>query len=106
MSNSKGDKFFDAPYIDELLRMNTELLAELWIVKDRLMVLERVLCDKLAVDRDEIDRFVPDGAFAEELEREREIMMKKVMHAPFAEDDRRVDTILQTYLGKDRGKPV
>ena len=86
--------------------MNTELLAELWIVKDRLMVLERVLCDKLAVDRDEIDRFVPDGAFAEELEREREIMMKKVMHAPFAEDDRRVDTILQTYLGKDLGKPV
>ncbi len=27
-------------------------------------------------------------------------MMKKVMHAPFAEEDRRVETILQTYFGK------
>jgi len=103
MSNSKGDKFFDAPYVDELLRMNTELLAELWIVKDRLLVLEQVLCEKLDVDRDDIDRFVPDSSFAEELDREREIMMKKVMHAPFAEEDRRVETILQTYFGKKQG---
>jgi hypothetical protein len=105
MSNSKGDKFFDAPYVDELLRMNTELLAELWIVKDRLMVMERVLCDKLEIDRDEIDRFVPDAAFNEELDREREIMMKRVMHAPFAEKDRRVETILNTYLGKGSENP-
>jgi len=104
MSNSKGDKFFDAPYVDELLRMNTELLAELWIVKDRLLVLERVVCEKLEIDRDEIDRFVPDGPFAEELDSEREVMMKKVMHAPFAEDDRRVETILETYLGKGARK--
>jgi hypothetical protein len=54
--------------------------------------------------RDDIDLFVPDRAFAEELEREREIMMKIVMHSPFTEDDRRVDTIIQTYLGEDRGK--
>ncbi len=106
MSNSKQDRFFDAPYIDELLRMNTELLAELWIVKDRLLVLERVLCEKLEIDRDEIDRFVPTGPFAEELDRERETMMKKVMHAPFAEADRRVGTIIDTYLGAATKKPT
>lgn len=106
MSNSKQDRFFDAPYIDELLRMNTELLTELWIVKDRLLVLERVLCEKLEIDRDEIDRFVPTGPFAEELDRERETMMKKVMHAPFAEADRRVDTIIDTYLGAATRKPT
>ena len=106
MSNSKQDRFFDAPYIDELLRMNTELLAELWIVKDRLLVLERVLCEKLEIDRDEIDRFVPTGPFAEELDRERETMMNKVMHAPFAEADRRVGTIIDTYLGAATRKPT
>lgn len=97
---AKRDRFFDAPYIDELLRMNTELLAELWIVKDRLLVLETVLCDKLGVDRKEIDRFVPSGDIAAELDRERELMMKRVMHAPFADDERDVGTILETYLGK------
>ena len=54
--------------------------------------------------RGDIDLFIPDGAFAEELEREQEIMMKIVIHAPFTEDDRRVDTIIQAYLGEDRGK--
>ena len=106
VSNSKQDRFFDAPYVDELLRMNTELLAELWIVKDRLLILERVVCEKLEIDRSEIDRFVPTGPFAEELDRERETMMKKVMHAPFAETDRRVDSIIETYLGKATGKPT
>jgi hypothetical protein len=101
MSGSR-DRFFDAPYIDEILRMNTELLAELWIVKDRLLVLEKVLCEKLGVDREEIDRFVPTGEFVAELDREREIMMRKVMQAPFAEDTRTVDAILETYIGRRR----
>jgi hypothetical protein len=49
---------------------------------------------------EEIDRYVPDRELTEKLDREREAMMKKVMLAPFADDDRRVDTILAAYLGK------
>jgi len=97
---SGRDRFFDAPYVDELLRMNTELLAELWIVKDRVLVLEKVLCEKFGIDRQEIDRYKPEGEFAAELDREREVVMKKVMHAPFAEDTRTVDSILETYLAR------
>ena len=91
---------FDAPYVDALLRMNTELLAELWIVKDRLLILERIFQDKLGISAEEIDRFAPDRDLGQKLDREREVMMKKVMLAPFADDDRRVEAILATYLDR------
>ncbi|MBM3504366.1 MAG: hypothetical protein FJX65_10870 [Alphaproteobacteria bacterium] len=99
---SRKPPFFDVPHVDALMRMNTELLAELWIVKDRLLVLEHLVGQKLGLDSEAIDRFTPDPALAERLDREREQVMKKVMLAPFADEDRRVETILETYLGKKR----
>lgn len=104
MTGKPRDRFFDAPYVDELLRMNTELLAELWIVKDRLMVLEHLVAQKVGLSSDEIDRFVPTGDLAVRLDREREALLKKVMYSPFAEEDRTVEGILATHLGKPAPK--
>ena len=100
MSGKPRDRFFDAPYVDELLRMNTELLAELWIVKDRLLVLEHLVAQKIGLDPEEIDRFVPTGELAVRLDREREALLKKVMYSPLAGEDRSVEGILATHLGK------
>ena len=36
--------------LDRLLRMNTELLSELWILRDRMMVLEKILEEKGLLD--------------------------------------------------------
>ena len=102
MSGKARDRFFDAPYVDELLRMNTELLAELWIVKDRLMVLEHLVAQKVGLSSEEIDRFVPTGELAARLDREREALLKKVMYSPFAEEDRTVEGILATHLDRKR----
>lgn len=79
----------DRPYLesrqaDDLLRINSELLAELWILRDRVTVLEHMLAEKGVVDRKAIDAFQPSGALAEELQRERSALVQRVMGAPHA----------------------
>lgn len=41
-----GKKFFDSVAIDNLIEAVMELSAELWVTRDRLYVLERVLAEK------------------------------------------------------------
>ena len=69
---------------DDLMRINAELLAELWILRDRVTILEHLLAGKGLVDRKAIDDFQPAGALAEELTRERQAMVRRVMGAPHA----------------------
>jgi hypothetical protein len=73
-----------APYtgdelIDNLVRMNTELLSELWILRDRVTILEHMLQEKGVVDRAALDDFVPDGALATELQQQRDELVRKVV---------------------------
>ena len=70
--------------LDDLMRINSELLAELWVLRDRVMVLEHLLAEKGVIDRQAIDDFQPSGALADELARERATMIKRVMGAPHA----------------------
>ena len=55
--------------LDDVVRMNTELLAELWILRDRVIVLEHMLEQKKVIDRQALTDFVPEGELARELER-------------------------------------
>lgn len=80
-----------APYLetetlDHLARMHTELLSELWILRDRVMVLEKLLEEKGTVAREEIDRYVPQGAFEQEIETERAALIRRVVGAPWKQD--------------------
>ncbi len=68
--------------LDDVVRMNTELLAELWILRDRVTVLEHMLEQKQIIDRKALSDFVPDGELAKELERERNALVAKVAGAP------------------------
>jgi hypothetical protein len=68
--------------IDDVMRMNTELLAELWILRDRVTVLEHLLEQRKLLDRKELHDFVPSGELAAELEREREALVRRVAGAP------------------------
>jgi hypothetical protein len=65
--------------LDTLIRMNTELMSELWILRDRVTVLEHMLEQKGVVDRKAMDDFVPTGDLAKELLRERDAMVEKVV---------------------------
>jgi regulator of sirC expression with transglutaminase-like and TPR domain len=69
--------------IDALVRMNTELLSELWIMRDRMMVLEHLLEKKTGLSRQEIDEFDPPPAFETELLAERDALVRRVVGAPW-----------------------
>ena len=82
-------KFFDESYIDSLMRINTELLTELWIVKDRLFILEKLLTENSKLEKSQIDNYVPDGEFLRFLDTEREKFIKRVIESPFREEENR-----------------
>lgn len=69
--------------IDALLRMNTELLSELWIMRDRMMVLEYLLEKKSGLTRQEIDGFEPPPELESELLAERDALVRRVVGAPW-----------------------
>jgi hypothetical protein len=70
--------------LDDLMRMNSELLAELWILRDRVTVLEHLLQEKNVLERRQLDEYVPQGDLARELERERAALVQRVAGAPHA----------------------
>ncbi len=76
--------YLGTPELDHLARMNTELLAELWILRDRVTLLEHLLEQKSVIERHTLDTMVPTGALAEELDRERERLVARVVGAPNA----------------------
>ena len=69
--------------LDRLLRMNTELLSELWILRDRVMVLEKILEEKGLLDSRAVDDYAPSPDFGEVLKDERDGMVRRVTGAPW-----------------------
>lgn len=100
-----ADSYLDTGNVDDLGRMVTALLAELWIVRDRLAVLEHVHGARIGIDPSEIDDFVPDAAFAARLEQTRDRMVAAVAGAPIAARQRGVDDIL-ARAGLRRPEPA
>ena len=72
--------------LDGLLRMNTELLSELWILRDRVMVLEKILEEKGLLDAKAVSSYGPSGEFAEKLQDERDRLVRRVAGAPWQEE--------------------
>jgi hypothetical protein len=69
--------------IDALLRMNTELLSEFWIMRDRMMILEHLLEKKAGLSRQDIDDFEPPPELESELLAERDALVRRVVGAPW-----------------------
>ena len=65
--------------MDNLIRMNTELMSELWVLRDRVTILEHMLQEKGTISRKALDDFVPTGELAKELIRERDGLVEKVV---------------------------
>lgn len=83
--------------IDALARQNTELMAELWIVKDRLFALEYLLEQSGAIDREKLDGWTAEGDLVDQLKVEREAYIARIVSTPA--EDRKVATL------KKRAKP-
>lgn len=65
--------------MDNVIRMNTELMSELWILRDRMTLLEHLLQEKGVIVRKTLDDMVPGGDLAKELNRERDALVEKVV---------------------------
>jgi hypothetical protein len=65
--------------MDNVIRMNTELMSELWILRDRVTLLEHLLQQQGVLDRKKLDDLVPTGELAKELLRERDALVEKIV---------------------------
>lgn len=79
--------------LDDLARMVLELTSEVWVLKDRTIILEHLLAAKGTLAEAEIDQFQPAAELAAVLRREREALVARVMGALLPSDDR-VDAAL------------
>jgi hypothetical protein len=70
--------------IEDVARMVESLTEELWILKDRTLVLEQLLIDKAGLSLDEIETYEPGPELATRLARERQRVIRKVLGAPLA----------------------
>ena len=67
--------------IDRLGKALLSLSRELWVVKDRLCVLEAALENQGIIAADLIDEFQPDEALQKRLEAERAVLINSVLDA-------------------------
>ena len=67
--------------IDRLGQALITLTKELWVIKDRVRVLETVLADAGIVTPDAINTFQPDAALQEILDKDRAQLINQVLGA-------------------------
>lgn len=80
--------------VDDLGRMTLALLSELWIVRDRMAVMEQLMIERGALTAGEIDDYVPGVDLSATLDVLRTRMATAVVGAPIAAVERSVDQIL------------
>jgi hypothetical protein len=71
------------PRLDELARISLGLMKEIWLLRDRQLVLERVLAKSGVIERPTVDD-EPDAQGAAELKLEVDRMVARVFEGVFA----------------------
>jgi len=78
--------FFDHPAHDRMLAMLMALAAEVWVLNDRLRVMESLLAEQGTLARERLDRYVPDPETERALAAEREAFVKSLMEPLLGRD--------------------
>lgn len=68
-------------HTDALFAMVMEVASEMWVMRDRLAVIERLLAERGAVTAEDIETAQPEGADAQKLARERERFVTRLFEA-------------------------
>ena len=76
-----GRAYFDDVIIDNLMDAVVEISAAVWTVRDRQIVLEKVLSEKGIDVSAEIEAYVPDEASLNERKAERDEMVARVFQS-------------------------
>ncbi len=88
------DATMPAESVDDLSRIVMALVQEVWILRDRMAVTERLLAEKIGMSAAEIDDYIGDAQFKAGMEKLRDRFAAKVIGAPLAGRERSVDQIL------------
>ena len=74
------------PPTEALLQMVLNLTRELWVVKDRQLVTERLLAERGIDLSAEIDRYRPEGEFAQALDAQRRQLLERLLEPALPAD--------------------
>lgn len=97
-----GNIYLNEDNVDDLGRMVVALLSELWIMRDRMAVLETLLAKANIIAPDAIEQFSYTPEQEDEMERLRDRIVASVVGAPVAAKERSVDQILERAGFKPR----
>ncbi|MEM9533747.1 MAG: hypothetical protein AAGA23_22700 [Pseudomonadota bacterium] len=73
--------YFGQQSLDDLVRMHTETLSELWILRDRVLVLEHLLEQAGVIPPNAVSTLEPDDSLTEKLKADRDAMVARVVGA-------------------------
>ena len=86
--------YLDDANVDDIARMVVALAQETWAMRDRMLILEKLLEERAGISAADIDDYVPSSATQTEVETLRDRFVAKVIGAPVAAHERSVDQIL------------
>lgn len=86
--------YLDTDNVDDLGRMMTALLSEVWIMRDRMVIYETLLAKANVLTSEQIEQhsYTPEQEL--EVEKLRDRMIASVLGAPIAAREHHVDQIL------------
>jgi hypothetical protein len=84
VTKGKRPYFFEDPNFDQMMTFFLELMMEVSVVRERLDSVERLLDQKTAITREDIENYRPDAAVEAERVAWRDAYVKRVlrMHVP------------------------
>ncbi|MFC6197711.1 hypothetical protein [Ponticaulis profundi] len=93
--------YLDEKSVTDLGRMLMALMSEVWILKDRTMLLEHVLETRGGIAKDELENMEIPEDLAAKIDAERDKFATLVLSAPIAGEKRSVKDILERAGLKD-----
>lgn len=94
-------QYLSSENTDDLGRMVLALLSEVWIMRDRMAILEDLLEKKAGISSEDIENYVPSPEFEATVEKLRTRLIENVVGAPLIAREREVDDILR-HAGMER----
>lgn len=72
--------------LDSIALMQTEIMSELWILRDRVIILEHLLTKADILLPDQIDNFEPSKSLEKKLQHERDKYVARVLDVGFRQE--------------------
>ena len=75
------------PMIDNLLEINLQLTGEIWVNRDRQMIIEHLLATDGKVTPDMIEAFKPDSDMKDSMRNARRVFTQRIFSCLYSESD-------------------